>query len=241
MQESSTEKNVNPEEGADRQGWVVVGTGHEFEGVQVSPPTPTTNVDLGAPVGASGSYTPAQSETLQVESPHGLGRTVSTTSSTTTVSRPSPPPSINIDVSSDPPFEAIAVGDEADYDQQGQQDRRNGRVDEVFKLHSSRRMKPSSAGRGVSIPSREPTRAVRWCYTNHATHREAMVSIYPLAVHTRRSAHIHPIIAGSDPRSLGNSFTAPSDRLEEASSFLGDRWLGRFRSWQSLGLCGSVR
>jgi phosphatidylinositol-3,4,5-trisphosphate 3-phosphatase/dual-specificity protein phosphatase PTEN len=49
------------------------------------------------------------------------------------------------------------VGDEADYDQQGQQDRRDGRVDEVFKLHSSRRMKPSSAGRGVSIPSREPS------------------------------------------------------------------------------------
>lgn len=51
----------------------------------------------------------------------------------------------------------IAIGDEGEVDEAGQQDRKDGKLDEIFKFHSSRRMKPSTtkARRGVSIASRE--------------------------------------------------------------------------------------
>jgi phosphatidylinositol-3,4,5-trisphosphate 3-phosphatase/dual-specificity protein phosphatase PTEN len=70
----------------------------------------------------------------------------------------SKPPSIRSSTttdSEDSVYDAIDVGDEAAPGVAGQQDRGDGKVDEVFKLHSSRRMKPSSTKRGVSIPSRK--------------------------------------------------------------------------------------
>lgn len=124
----------------------------------------------GADAG-DGAHTPARSERLQVSGPYGdVPR--STTSSTTTVSHPSPPPSINIAITSIPPYEPIDIGDERAPGETGQQDRADGRVDEVFRLHSSRRMKPTSSGRGVSIPSREwPVDSAdaerRWCRYVH--------------------------------------------------------------------------
>ncbi|OCF33832.1 hypothetical protein I317_01324 [Kwoniella heveanensis CBS 569] len=104
----------------DREGWVYVGEGQAMTGIKVT----DDPLDLGRVA------TPAQSERIDVGS---VDR--STNSSTTTLSRPSPPPSVHI---------------------------RDGRVDEVFKLHSSRRMKPTSSGRGVSIPSQR-----RWCRYIH--------------------------------------------------------------------------
>ena len=124
-----------------------------------------------------GSHTPAMSERIHVNPTKG--HTVhSTTSSTTTISQPSPPPSLQIDVDSDPMFTPIDIGDEGRAEEKGQQDRLDGKVEQVFRLHSSRRMKPTSKGRGVSIPSREfhgPSRTEidsimlerRWCrYVN---------------------------------------------------------------------------
>ena len=133
---------------ADEQGdgWVMIGGGQHVSPVQVaSSSTPEATLNRVP--------TPARSERLQVRTPIGsVAR--STTSSMTTISRPSPPPSVNIDVTSHPAVIPLDIGDEAPPGTEGQEDRQDGKVDAVFKLHSSRRMKPTSTGRGVSIPSR---------------------------------------------------------------------------------------
>ncbi|RXK39199.1 hypothetical protein M231_03556 [Tremella mesenterica] len=102
-------------------------------------------------------HTPARSEGLRVASRAG-----STASSLTTISRPSPPPSVQISYLSEEAYAPMDIDDEGDLRRPGQRDRRDGKVDDVFRLHSSRRMKPTSSGRGVSIPSQR-----RWCrYVN---------------------------------------------------------------------------
>lgn len=77
----------------------------------------------------------------------------STPESLSTLSRSSTS-SGQIQVTSTPAYEPIAIGDDDAPGSAGQQDRGDGKVDAIFKLHSSRRMKPSSTGRGVSIASR---------------------------------------------------------------------------------------
>jgi phosphatidylinositol-3,4,5-trisphosphate 3-phosphatase/dual-specificity protein phosphatase PTEN len=117
-----------------RDGWVVVGSG------DVVAEVPTSDaVDDGA-------ATPPRSERLLVSR--------STPASLSTLSRSSSA-SGSIGVTSTPAYEPIAIGDETAPGSAGQQDRADGKVEAVFKLHSSRRMKPSSTGRGVSIASRE--------------------------------------------------------------------------------------
>ena len=142
-------------------GWVVVGGGQDVEEVQVNTPTSGS---------AEGTHTPARSEKLNVD------RVTSSDASSLTSASTSSLPSLNIEVTSDPPYDPIDIGDEGTYDEAGQRDRADGKVDEVFKLHSSRRMKPTSSGRGVSIPSRKPiyiatpdanAKERRWCrYVN---------------------------------------------------------------------------
>lgn len=124
---------------SDADGWLVVGAGEHYQDVRVEPDT----------------QTPA-------DPPHQSSITLrSTNSSTTTISRPSPPPSVSIRVDSmpHPNASAIDVSDEGRPGDVGQEDRADGRVDQVFRLHSSRRMKPTSSGRGVSIPSRKSSLA----------------------------------------------------------------------------------
>ncbi|ORY21744.1 hypothetical protein BCR39DRAFT_50898 [Naematelia encephala] len=121
----------------ERDGWVMVGQGDQIAGVRI------------ADTVESPQSTPQPASQLVSHS---------VTSSTTTISRPSPPPSTRITHTYDP----IDIGDEAEPGTTGQEDRADGRVDEVFKLHSTRRMKPTSSGRGVSIPSQR-----RWCRYVH--------------------------------------------------------------------------
>jgi phosphatidylinositol-3,4,5-trisphosphate 3-phosphatase/dual-specificity protein phosphatase PTEN len=80
----------------------------------------------------------------------------STPQSLSTLSRSSTS-SGRITVTSTSKYEPIAIGDDDAPGSAGQQDRNDGNVDAIFKLHSSRRMKPSSTGRGVSIASRMST------------------------------------------------------------------------------------
>lgn len=141
--EGKGEKKLPPglgsKEDPSRDGWVMVGQGKDIAGVHVS-------------------QDEEEVEKVQLDkvdgSPYG-DPSSSTGTSNTTVSRPTLPPSVNIRVFSAPPYEPIAIGDEGVLDDVGQQDRKDGKVDEVFRLHSSRRMKTTSTGRGVSIPSRK--------------------------------------------------------------------------------------
>lgn len=149
QEQSASPSDVDAE---DKEGWVFIGGGKEAA---------TLQVDDDPPVERGGTLTPARSERIQV-GPVVKGNdheddndTASSFSSTTTISRPSPPPSERIELQSTPPYDPIDIGDERPAGQKGQEDRADGRVDEVFKLHSSRRMKPTSTGRGVSIPSRK--------------------------------------------------------------------------------------
>ncbi|XAO24584.1 hypothetical protein I312_103388 [Cryptococcus bacillisporus CA1280] len=149
------------EDAEDREGWVFIGGGKEAA---------TLQVDDDPSVERGGTLTPARSERIQVgpvvkDNDHDRDNdndTASSFSSTTTISRPSPPPSERIELQTTPPYGPIDIGDERPAGQKGQEDRADGRVDEVFKLHSSRRMKPTSTGRGVSIPSQR-----RWCRYIH--------------------------------------------------------------------------
>ncbi|KAK6903504.1 hypothetical protein I203_107008 [Kwoniella mangroviensis CBS 8507] len=149
------ESKTSSVDSEDREGWVYIGSGQEVTGLQVT----EDPAELGRAI------TPAQSERINVQP---VAR--STNSSTTTLSAPSITTSTEdgIQVQTDPPY-PIDVGDEAEPGLEGQKDRKDGKVDEVFKLHSSRRMKPTSTGRGVSIPSQR-----RWCryinllFTNQA-------------------------------------------------------------------------
>ncbi|KAI9636172.1 uncharacterized protein MKK02DRAFT_27644 [Dioszegia hungarica] len=115
------------------EGWIAVGHGNEISEIQVS----------SEPETEGGLAVPSQ-----------LSRTAS---SATTISATDSSASIQVDS-----YQPIDIGDETPITSSGQYDRRDGKVDSVFKLHSSRRMKPSSTGRGVSIPSQR-----RWCrYVN---------------------------------------------------------------------------
>lgn len=119
---------------ATRDGWIIVGSG------DVVAEVPTGDDELTT------ETTPESSEQLTVSR--------STPASLSTLSRTSSA-SGSIEVTSTPEYEPIAIGDETAPGSAGQQDRADGTVDAVFKLHSSRRMKPTSTGRGVSIASRE--------------------------------------------------------------------------------------
>ncbi|WWD21702.1 hypothetical protein CI109_106189 [Kwoniella shandongensis] len=141
LREEAEVGNPSSSDESDREGWVHIGGGHAVTSVRVN--------DTREEGGAS---TPAHSERINVAP---VARSIN--SSTTTLSQPSPPPSVDIPVSTHP----IDVGDERPAGEPGQEDRADGRVDAVFKLHSSRRMKPTSTGRGVSIPKR------RWCRYIH--------------------------------------------------------------------------
>jgi phosphatidylinositol-3,4,5-trisphosphate 3-phosphatase/dual-specificity protein phosphatase PTEN len=117
-----------------KDGWILVGGGDEVDEVEVE------NRGEVAPVGG----VPTENELQRTDS----------SASVTTVS--------DSVVSEQVSYQPIAIGDEADYQQPEQYDRKDGKVDKVFKLHSSRRMKPTTSGRGVSIPSQR-----RWCrYVN---------------------------------------------------------------------------
>jgi phosphatidylinositol-3,4,5-trisphosphate 3-phosphatase/dual-specificity protein phosphatase PTEN len=123
-----------------KSGWVVVG-----------------GADAVAQVPADGDNASLDNERGDASASHevrdaGLSRH-STPESLSTLSRSSTS-SGHIQVTSSPEYEPIAVGDDGVPGSAGQQDRGDGKVDAVFKLHSSRRMKPSSTGRGVSIASR---------------------------------------------------------------------------------------
>ncbi|WVO14791.1 hypothetical protein L204_102429 [Cryptococcus depauperatus] len=132
------------------EGWVYIGGGKDVAGLQIQ--------DDDKP-----ERTPARSERIQVGESDVKDNFIKTpTSSTTTISHPSPPPSEKIQLISTPPYNPIDIGDEAPAGHPRQEDRSDGKVDEVFRLHSSRRMKPSSTGRGVSIPSQR-----RWCRYIH--------------------------------------------------------------------------
>ncbi|WVN87265.1 uncharacterized protein L203_102442 [Cryptococcus depauperatus CBS 7841] len=132
------------------EGWVYIGGGKDVAGLQIQ--------DDDKP-----ERTPARSERIQVGESDVKDDFIKTpASSTTTISHPSPPPSEKIQLISTPPYNPIDIGDEAPAGHPGQEDRSDGKVDEVFRLHSSRRMKPSSTGRGVSIPSQR-----RWCRYIH--------------------------------------------------------------------------
>ena len=141
--ESSSSDTSISKEGPTRDGWVKLGHGQDVTFVQLSA---SEDFDIDSP---------AQRPELDA-SMSELGVAASSKSSSrTTISQPSPPPSLRIIVSSAPPYDPIDIGDEGQAGEEGQKDRSDGQIDEVFKLHSSRRMKPTSKGRGVSIPSRE--------------------------------------------------------------------------------------
>ncbi|ODO08539.1 hypothetical protein L198_00269 [Cryptococcus wingfieldii CBS 7118] len=151
-EETDKTQQVSASSGDGKEGWVYIGGGKDAAGFD-------TRDSLD---NEGGTSTPARSEKVAV-APVGTqdGGIASSGSSTTTVSRPSLASS-EIEISSNPPYDPIDIGDEGEAGDQGQQDRVDGRVDEVFKLHSSRRMKPTSTGRGVSIPSQR-----RWCRYIH--------------------------------------------------------------------------
>jgi phosphatidylinositol-3,4,5-trisphosphate 3-phosphatase/dual-specificity protein phosphatase PTEN len=125
-----------------RSGWVVVG------GADAVAQVPADGDDEGRGLGNEGEETDASHEIRAVAlSRHSTPESLSTLSRSSTSSG-------QIQVTSSPEYEPIAVGDDGAPGSAGQQDREDGKVDAVFKLHSSRRMKPSSTGRGVSIASR---------------------------------------------------------------------------------------
>ena len=128
-----------------RDGWIVVGHGQEVVAVEVENEERVEQGTLAVP---------RRTDWTEVnESSHSSH--LSTSSSVTTISQSSFAASATIQVSTCSPYDPIDIGDDKQADSKGQQDRRDGRLDQVFALHSSRRMKPTSTGRGVSIPSRE--------------------------------------------------------------------------------------
>lgn len=161
--------------GPKQDGWVIIGAGDTITRASVS------------------------TEDLLPDASPRLGPQ-STTSSTTTLSRPSPPPSVSLEVS--PIVLPLDVGDEGDPQSAGQRDRADGKVDSVFKLHSSRRMKPTSSGRGVSIPSQR-----RWCRYIHLLFSNNAPSAY-LSPGPQRvrlcsvTVLLHPLSGWQRPASL---------------------------------------
>lgn len=124
-----------------REGWVVVGSGSAVAEIPVSEEQEQEDQEDGA-------ATPNRSQRINLHAS-------STASSLTTLSRRSSVASGQVGVTTHPEYDPIDIGDEHPAESEGQHDRADGKVDAVFKLHSNRRMKPSSTGRGVSIPSRK--------------------------------------------------------------------------------------
>ena len=136
--------NSKAGEGERKDGWILVGGGDEVDEVEV---------EERAQAQAQAQGTAPGSVPMQGGEDGEMHRSTSS-ASLTTVS--------DSVVSEQISYQPIAIGDEADYEQPEQYDRKDGKVDRVFKLHSSRRMKPTTSGRGVSIPSQR-----RWCrYVN---------------------------------------------------------------------------
>lgn len=136
-----------------RAGWVVVGGAGAVAQVPADEDSPDTSLDRDRSALGDHSNSPYDREVGQELSRHSTPQSLSTLSRSSTSSG-------HIQVTSSPEYEPIAVGDEDAPGSTGQQDRNDGKVDSVFKLHSSRRMKPSSTGRGVSIASRRSNTSV---------------------------------------------------------------------------------
>lgn len=141
---SQKELALREDQNEHKSGWVVVG------GADAVAQVPADG-DSEMPV-----HHDKHGETSTSDQSRELGASLSrhsTPESLSTLSRSSTS-SGQIQVTSSPEYEPIAVGDDGAPGSAGQQDRGDGKVDAIFKLHSSRRMKPSSTGRGVSIASR---------------------------------------------------------------------------------------
>jgi len=128
-----------------RSGWVVVGGANAVAQVPADGDDEATSSSLDEH--AEGRMTRENRQLGPELSRHSTPESLSTLSQSSNSSG-------QIHVTSSPEYEPIAIGDDDAPGTAGQQDRDDGKVDAVFKLHSSRRMKPSSTNRGVSIASR---------------------------------------------------------------------------------------
>jgi phosphatidylinositol-3,4,5-trisphosphate 3-phosphatase/dual-specificity protein phosphatase PTEN len=109
-------------ESPDRDGWVMVGQGQTIASVKVSEPSDN--------LAASAAQPEELNAMLNFQAAYDtVSRSMS--SSTTTIFRLSSPPSEDIRISSTPTYDPIDIGDEGEPDRSGQQDRKDGRVDEV--------------------------------------------------------------------------------------------------------------
>jgi len=197
-------------------GWVVVG------GADAVAQVPADGDNEGYSLSNEDEETTASHEADGV----GLSRH-STPESLSTLSRSSTS-SGQIQVTSSPEYEPIAVGDDGAPGSAGQQDRGDGKVDAVFKLHSSRRMKPSSTGRGVSIASRKfETMALQ------LTVRKAMGTLCPPVVFESSSSIV--LVQTRKPYSTCIDHNVPHTAigLEEANHLVDCRV--RCGSWQGMG------
>lgn len=214
-QRASNEALPDPKVSAqDRDGWVVVGSGDAVAEIPVED-------DHNE---AEGSSTPARSERISVPSR-------SAGSSVTTLSRSSSMSGV-VGVSTDPQYDPIDIGDEASAGSKGQSDRTNGKVDAVFKLHSSRRMKPSSTGRGVSIPSRMLTTTCKVLI--ELTNRAAVGPLYQLALFSPSTTSICCSQQWSSSPRVHHPLPHPAGSLAKAAHAHA-RGV-RCRAWESLGL-----
>jgi hypothetical protein len=196
---SSKDLAKREEKKDDRSGWVVVGGADAV--AQVPADGDNESSSYNGHEGSTSSH-----EVRDV----GLSRH-STPESLSTLSRSSTS-SGQIQVTSSPEYEPIAVGDDGAPGSAGQQDRGDGKVDAVFKLHSSRRMKPSSTGRGVSIASRKSHLEAQ-----ELTVRASMGTLRPPLVFESSSSIIP--VETRKPCSTGIDYNVPHTpvRLEEAN------------------------
>jgi len=199
-----------------RAGWVVVG------GADAVAQVPAGGDNEEYSLGNEHGETAASHEAGNV----GLSRH-STPESLSTLSRSSTS-SGQIQVTSSPEYEPIAVGDDGAPGSAGQQDRGDGKVDAVFKLHSSRRMKPSSTGRGVSIASRKSeSKALQ------LTVRKALGTLCPPVVFESSPSVV--LVQTRKPHSTCIDHNVPHTAvwLEEANHLADCRV--RCGSWQGMG------
>jgi hypothetical protein len=195
---SSKELARREEKKDERSGWVVVG------GADAVAQVPADG-DNESSVDNEHEGSSASHEVREI----GLSRH-STPESLSTLSRSSTS-SGQIQVTSSPEYEPIAVGDDGAPGSAGQQDRRDGKVDAVFKLHSSRRMKPSSTGRGVSIASRTSPKPAK------LTDREAMGTLRPPLVFESSSSILPVETRKSGSTGINHNVPHTPVGLEEAN------------------------
>ena len=194
-----TENKGKQTQSEQRDGWVVVGSGNTVAEIPVSDGQEHEGTTTAA-------TTPPQSERVKVKN-------CSTTSSLTTVSRTSSTSDL-VGVSTEPDYDPIDVGDEQKAGTEGQKDRANGKVDAVFKLHSSRRMKPSSNGRGVSIPSRKSSLFLGWLLTRNRT---TLGTIHQPPLFPTSSSILSSHSSPSSPLGLHHHVSYASNKLATAS------------------------